>query len=139
MGIEYKSKDKCRLVVYAGSDAYGKPLRYYKTVKYTSKRNAEKQFRDFEREVYDGLKKESGAKLSKMMDDYIDSRKRKGVHSTTITGYTSIQQRILGTVGDPIASKVTRKMVDDWIKLLSAELSPKTVKNIITFLSACYH
>ena len=138
MGIEYKSKDKCRLVVYAGSDAYGKPLRYYKTFKYTSRRNAEKQYRDFEREVIDGKKKESNIKLSKMMDDYIDSRRRKGVHTTTITGYTSIKKRIEETIGDPIASKVTRKMVDDWIRTLSDSLQPKTVKNIVSFLSACY-
>ncbi len=138
MGIEYRSKDKCRLVVYAGSDAYGKPQRFYKTVTYTSKRNAEKQYRDFEREVIDGKKKESSIKLSKMMDDYIESRKRKGVHTTTITGYTSIKKRVEETIGDPIASKVTRKMVDEWIGKLSADLKPKTVKNIVTFLSACY-
>lgn len=138
MGIEYKSKDKCRLVIYAGSDAYGKPLRYYKTVTYTSKRNAEKQYRDFEREVMDGMKKQSNVKLSEMMDDYIESRKRKGVHTTTITGYNSIKKKIIESVGDPVAAKVTRKMVDDWIKDLSRDLQPKTVKNIVSFLSAAY-
>ena len=138
MGIEYKDKGKCRLVVYAGSDAYGKPLRHYRTVKYTSKRNAEKQYRDFEREVMDGKKKDSNIKLSKMMDDYIESRKRRGVHSTTITSYKSVRKRIEATIGDPIASKVTRKMIDEWIDKLSEGLDPKTVKNIVSFLSSCY-
>ena len=78
MGIEYRSKDKCRLVVYAGTDAYGKPKRFIRTVTYTSKRNAEKQYRLFEAEVMDGLTLETHSRLSEMIDDYIVSRKRKG-------------------------------------------------------------
>lgn len=138
MGIEYKDNNKCRLVVYAGSDAYGKPLRHYKTVTYTSKRNAEKQYRAFEREVEEGRKKVSNTLLSTMMQDYIDSRQRKGVHTTTITGYNAIKKKVTKTIGDPVAAKVTRKMVDDWIQGLSRDLQPKTVKNIVTFLSAAY-
>ena len=138
MGIEYKDNKKCRLVVYAGSDAYGKPKRYYKTVTYTSARNAEKQYRAFEREVLEGLKKDSNVKLSKMMDDYIESRKRRGVRSTTLAGYNSVKTRITETIGDPVASKVTKKMIDDWIRELDKKLQPKTVKNIVCFLSACY-
>ena len=138
MGIEYKDNKKCRLVVYAGSDAYGKPKRYYKTVTYTSPRNAEKQYRAFEHEVLEGMKKESNVKLSKMMDDYIDSRKRRGVRSTTLAGYNSIKSRITETIGDPVASKVTKKMIDDWIRELDKKMQPKTIKNVVCFLSACY-
>lgn len=138
MGIEYKSKNKCRLVVYAGSDAYGKPLRFYRTVTYTSPRNAEKQYRSFEQEVLEGLTKETAVKLSVMIDDYISSRKRKGVRATTITGYEVIKKRIGETLGDPIASKVTRKMIDDWIMLLDKKYSAKTIKNTVRFLSSCY-
>lgn len=138
MGIEYKDKNKCRLVVYAGSDAYGKPKRFSKTVTYTSKRNAQKQYRAFEQEVLDGMTKESAVRISVMMDEYINSRKRKGVRSTTIHGYEVVRDRILKTIGDPIASKVTRKMVDDWISSLDEKYAAKTVKNTITFLSACY-
>ena len=138
MGIEYKSKNKCRLVVYVGSDAYGKRQRFIKTVTYTSKRNAEKQFRDFEREVEEGLKKESNVKLSVVMDDYIASRKRKGRRSTTIHGYEIIKNRILDTIGDPIAHKVTRKMIDGWIGEMYEEYSAKTIRNTVGFLSSCY-
>ena len=138
MGIEYKSKDKCRLVVYAGTDAYGKPKRFYKTVTYTSKRNAEKQYRAFETEVLDGMTKETSARVTEMMDDYISSRKRKGRRSTTIHGYEVIRQRVLDTLGDPIASRVTRKMVDDWIGSMYEKYSAKTIRNTVGFLSSCY-
>lgn len=138
MGIEYKSKDKCRLVVYAGSDAYGKPKRFYKTVKYTSKRNAEKQYRAFEQEVIDGLTKDTSVRVSVMIDDYIASRKRKGLRSTTLHGYEVIKDRIDKTLGDPIASKVSRKMIDDWIGGMDEDYSSKTIRNTVTFLSACY-
>lgn len=140
MGIEYKKgTNKCRLVVYAGTDAYSKQLRFYKTVTYTSKRNAEKQYRDFEKEVEDGLKKETRLKLSEMMDGYIASRKRKGLKPTTLSQYDVTKQRIIDTLGDPIASRVTRKMVDDWIsKLDSEEYASKTIKNTVNFLSSCY-
>ena len=138
MGIEYKSKDKCRLVVYAGSDAYGKPMRFIKTVKYTSKRNAEKQFREFENEVEEGLTKEVGSRLSEMMSDYISSRKRKGRRTMTIHGYEIIKQRVENTLGDPIAHKVTRKMIDDWIGEMYEVYSAKTIRNTVGFLSSCY-
>ena len=139
MGIEYKSKTKCRLVVYAGTDAYGRKQRFYKTVTYTSKRNAEKQYREFENEVYNGLMKESHVMLSEMMDGYISSRKRKGLRTTTLSQYEVTKQRILDTLGDPYAEKVTRMMIDDWIGELDAkEYASKTIKNTVSFLSACY-
>lgn len=138
MGIEYRSKDKCRLVVYAGSDAYGKPIRHTKTVSYTSKRNAEKQYRKFENEVEEGLKKDPTVKVSEIMDDYIASRKRKGMKAMTINGYEVAKARVLGTLGDPIAAKVTRKMIDDWIATMSEKYSGKTIKNTVSLLSASY-
>ena len=140
MGIEYRDNKKCRLVVYAGSDAYGKPIRRVRTVSYTSKRNAEKQYREFEAEVMAGLTKETSERISEMINNYIESRKRKRVRSTTITGYEVIKKRIDETLGDPIASKVTRKMVDDWIGFMDEEkdYSSKTIKNTVRFLSSCY-
>ena len=140
MGIEYKDNKKCRLVVYAGSDAYGRPMRFYKTVTYTSKRNAEKQYRIFESEVKDAVIKETSVRISEMIDDYISSRKRKGLRATSITGYEVIKKRIDETLGDPIAYKVTRKMVDDWIRKMDEEknYSAKTIKNTVRFLSSCY-
>lgn len=138
MGIEYKSKNKCRLVVYAGSDAYGRPIRYTRTVSYTSKRNAEKQYRQFENEVEEGLKKDPTVKVSEILDDYIASRKRKGMKAMTINGYEVAKARILNTMGDPIAAKVNRKMIDDWITKLSTTYSGKTIRNTIGLLSASY-
>ena len=138
MGIEYRSKDKCRLIVYAGSDAYGKPIRHVKTVSYTSKRNAEKQYRLFEAEVEAGIGTESKMRLSEIIDGYIASRKRKGIRATSLTGYEVIKKRIDETLGDPIASKVSRKMIDDWISMLDEKYSSKTIRNTVSFLSACY-
>lgn len=138
MGIEYKDNKKCRLVVYAGSDAYGKPQRFYKTVSYTSPRNAEKQYRAFEREVLDGLTNDPSTRISTMMDEYIASRKRRGIRTTTITGYNVIKTRIIDTLGDPIAAKVTKKMIDDWISTLDEKYEVKTIRNTVQFLSSCY-
>lgn len=138
MSIEYKDNKKCRLVVYAGSDAYGKPQRFSRTVTYTSRRNAEKQYRAFEQEVMAGLKKDPAIRISVMIDEYIASCKRKGVRSSTIHGYEVVRARIEKTLGDPIASKVTRKMIDDWITVLDEKYASKTVRNTVSFLSACY-
>ena len=138
MGIEYLSDKKCRLVVYCGSDAYGKPIRHTRTVTYTSESNARKQYRKFEREVEDGLKKDSNVKVSEIIDDYIKSRERKGMKAMTINGYKIIKNRIAETLGDPIAAKVTRKMVDDWIAQMDEKYSAKTIRNTVGLLSACY-
>lgn len=138
MGIEYLTDKKCRLVVYCGSDAYGKPIRRTKTVTYTSERNAEKQYRKFEHEVEDGLKRDPTVRVSEIIDDYIASRKRKGMKAMTINGYEIIKTRIEETLGDPIAAKVNRKMVDDWIAKLSEKYSPKTIRNTVSLLSSCY-
>lgn len=138
MGIEYLTDKKCRLVVYCGSDAYGKAIRRTKTVTYTSERNAEKQYRKFEQAVEDGLKRDPAVRVSEIVDDYIASRKRKGMKAMTINGYEIIKTRISETLGDPIAAKVTRKMVDDWIAKLSERYSPKTIRNTVSLLSSCY-
>lgn len=138
MGIEYLKDRKCRLVVYRGSDAYGKPIRFTRTVTYTSPRNAEKQYRQFEREVEDGLKKDSNVKVSEIIDDYIKSRERKGMKAMTINGYKIIKRRIEDTLGDPIAAKVTRKMIDDWVAKMDDKYSAKTISNTVGLLSSCY-
>lgn len=138
MGIEYLTDKKCRLVVYCGSDAYGKAIRRTKTVTYTSERNAEKQYRKFEQAVEDGLKRDPAVRVSEIVDDYIASRKRKGMKAMTINGYEIIKTRISETLGDPIAAKVTRKMVDDWIAQLSDKYAPKTIRNTVSLLSSCY-
>lgn len=139
MGIEYRSKNKCRLVVYAGTDAYGRVQRFTKTVTYTSKRDAEKQYRQFESEIENGAKKELKIRVSEMMDGYMSSRKRKGLRTTTLNQYEVTKQRILDTLGDPFADRVTRKMIDDWIGMLDdKEFASKTIKNTVNFLSACY-
>ena len=138
MGIEYLTDKKCRLVVYCGSDAYGKPIRHTRTVTYTSERNAEKQYRKFEHEVEDGLKKDPKVRVSEIIDEYIKSRERKGMKAMTINGYKIIKRRIADSLGDPIAAKVTRKMVDDWIAQMDDKYSAKTIRNTVGLLSACY-
>ena len=131
MGIEYLTDKKCRLVVYCGSDAYGKPIRHTRTVTYTSERNAEKQYRKFEHEVEDGLKKDPKVRVSEIIDEYIKSRERKGMKAMTINGYKIIKRRIADSLGDPIAAKVTRKMVDDWIAQMDDKYSAKTIRRCL--------
>ncbi|MDO4870259.1 MAG: site-specific integrase [Bacillota bacterium] len=53
-------------------------------------------------------------------------------------GYEIAQRRITETLGDPKAEDVTAYMIDKWIIDITDQLSPKTIKNTVSFLSTCF-
>ena len=137
MGIEYLDKNKCRLVVYCGSDAHGDPVRFIKTVTYTTKADAKKQYKQYESEVEELNADGRNMKLSVLMDKVLRGMKAKELRTTTLKGYEVCRKRILETLGDKRVCDITPYDIDTWIESLSESLSPKTVRNTASFLSTC--
>jgi len=141
MGIEIINDHKARLVVYRGSDLAGKPIRYKKTVEYTSKRDLNRQYRLFETEVDNNKALRGSVTLSDIINDYIDARKSAGARETTLRGYRVVRERIAETLGDPKAKNVKPMDIDRWIRKLTEDknYSPKTVRNTVSLLSSAYN
>lgn len=139
MAIQYLSAQKCKLIVSCGYDAKGRQIRRCKTVTYTSQRNAEKQYRAFEAEVLAGAVSNKSIKLEKLMDDVISSLEQRGRKPTTIKGYKAIKSRVIDTLGNPQAGKLTTYDIDRWIEeLIAKDYAPKTIHSSVRFLSECF-
>lgn len=140
MAIEYLSDNKCRLVVYNGTDLKGKPKRYRRTVTYTSKRNAEKQYREFEREVLDSKVNVGNITVEEILTLAINHSKRNGARLSTVRGYEKQKDRILKTLGNPRAKSVKSRDVESWIdKLYAVPYSAKTIRDTLSLLSRGYN
>lgn len=139
MAIEYISDKKCRLVVYNGTDLKGRQKRYKKTVTYTSKRNAEKQYREFEQEIINGMVNSGNVTLSEIVDLTIRHSKQNGARLSTLRGYEKQKQRILNTLGNPKAKNVTNADIELWVTdMFNVPYSIKTVRDTLSLLSRAY-
>lgn len=132
--IEYINSKKARLIVSVGSGNSRK--RFYKTISYKGKRDAEKQYAEFEREVKQkGLP--DNITLSELLDWHIKSVELLGVRQTTLHGYGIIKKRIIKCLGKVKAKDLTTYQIEKNIAL-NQEYSPKTVKETVSLLSAAY-
>lgn len=134
MAIEYIGKNKAKLVVNTGSGKNRK--RKAKTVTYSSKKELERMYRQWEDEVrHNPLIDTSVEELVRM---YIKSRKPLGVEATTIKGYEAAAERIYSRFQGIDATELTSYMVQDFISDLGDKYSPKTIRNTISLLSSAY-
>ena len=132
--IEYIDKHKCRLIISVGSGKDRK--RYYKTVNYSGKRDAEKQHDDFKRQVQNvGMPEDM--RLKELLDWHIESLQMLGTRATTLRGYRQAENRILLCCGNPKANSLTTYRIEKEI-CLNPKYSPKTIKNTISVLSSAY-
>lgn len=134
MAIQYIDKKKARLVVSIGSREWKQ--RYTKTITYNGKRDAERQYQEFRRQVLNEGKPEA-ITVEGLLEWYIDACEALGARPTTITGYKSTAKRIILACGKVKASELTSYKLEKEIAL-NRKYSPKTVKNTISLLNAAY-
>lgn len=134
MAIQYIDKKKARLIVSIGSRE--RKQRYTKTITYSGKRDAERQYQEFKRQVLNEGKPES-ITVEGLLNWYIDSMEAMGARDTTIYGYRSTAKRIILACGKVKASELTSYRLEKEI-VLKRKYSPKTIKNTISLLSSAY-
>lgn len=131
MGIEYIDKTHARLVVSSGT---GKQrVRRVKRITYTGKKDAERQYREFEQLVNFNT---TAMTVSELLDWYIDNFEQNGGKATTARGYRIAANAISDYFGKAKARDVTISKVEQFIKRQDA--SPKTIKNRISLLKTAY-
>lgn len=127
------------LHVCIGTDENGKPKRYTKTVPYTTDAKVDREWEKFYQECADG--KHSRLKrltINEMVALVMDERVSKTAKRTTIREYVTCQNKISTTIGTRIAKDTKPLHIQKWINELSAEVAPKTVINIYSFLRMCF-
>lgn len=132
--IEYIDKHKCRLIISVGSGKDRK--RYYKTVNYSGKRDAERQHDEFKRQVQNvGMPEDM--RLEELLEWHLQSLRMLGTRETTIHVYGYDRDRIISCCGNPKASALTTYRIEKEI-CLNPKYSPKTIKNTISLLNSAY-
>lgn len=75
--------------------------------------------------------------IKEAVERYIQAK--KGVLSpSTVRGYMDIQRNYIPLIGDKKLDRTTQEDIQSWVGQLSANHSPKTVKNAHSFLSSVF-
>lgn len=120
-----------RVNLYIGKDASGK--RMYKSFTAPDKKAAEA-----EAALYNLTRQEKpscGLTLQEAADKYISSNSHI-LAPSTIRGYNSIKKNYLAALQDQKLSAITQDHLQSWVNSLAVSHSPKTVRNIYTFVSS---
>lgn len=132
---------KAKLTVCAGYDSNGKQIKKRRTVTYNKKTDIRELLRDFENEISSG----HGAvgrdiTLDQMMNDVIESKRKRGVRESTLHAYEAARKKIVAHFGEKKkATSLVGADVNAWIdELIESGLSSKTIKNYVMFLYTCY-
>lgn len=133
--IKELGKNKARLIISVGSGEQRK--RYTKTVEYSGKKQLKALHSEFEAEVRNANMPQN-ITLSELMSWYIEHEWTIGVKETTLMGYRTCMKRILRLMPDSNASSFNLFQIDRLISTMSQNLSPKTVKNTVSFLNSAY-
>lgn len=134
MGIQIIDKTTAKLIVSTGSR--DNRQRYTRRVKYTGKKDLEKQYAEFKQEVLNEGRPDS-LTVAELLSWYTDRMESLGARPTTISGYKSTAKRVNLTCGAIKANELTTYKIEKDIAL-NRKYSPKTVKNTISLLSAAY-
>ena len=131
MGIEYLDKTHARLVISKGSGENRE--RRVKRITYTSKKDAQRQYREFEAFVNFGV--DSDLTIKSLLDYYISKLEIK---PTTLNGYRSASISICDVIGKKKASDLKLSDIDHFIRVQKKRYSPKTIKNQLSLLNSAY-
>lgn len=134
MGIEYLDKTHAKLVVTKGSGKNRE--RKVKRITYTSKRDAKKQYDDFEKSI--SFTVDYKMTVGQLLDWYIEQFQNNGGKKTTATGYTSASKAIKPVIGKKKAADMTLRDIDTFIRRQSKTYSPKTIKNQVSLCNSAY-
>ena len=135
MNIEYIDSHKARLIVSVGSRENRK--RYTRTIQYKGKKDAERQYKEFEAEVKGGV--ETTMSVDELLSYYIELKKLAGARQTTIEqAYQPARHQLASYFKGRKAAQVSTYLVERYIASQVKIRSPKTIKNEISLLSASY-
>ena len=136
MSIEYIDKSHAKLVVSFGS---GKNrVRRSKRITYTKKKDAERQYEDFKRELESEVKVDSELTVEGLLTWYIDRFKMNGGKETTVRAYNVAKKPIVKYFKRFKAKDISLYMVEKFIASETKERSPKTIKNEVSLLNSAY-
>lgn len=136
-----RGKDAWQLIVTAGTDFSGKPVRFTKTVHCSSEAEADKELALFYADCIRGTVNRSTPTTIKdlsvsFMDEHV---KRFCKRSVQETNRSAIDTWILPNLGEKKITKLTRTDVQHWVNSISdAGRSPKTVRNIYSVLRTMF-
>lgn len=145
MSIRYLSKKKAKLIVSVGSASKGTRKRFSRTVDITGKKDAERQYREFEAECKSIAL--IGEDVSDLLDTYIDMQRIKGIKATTLQGYESYAKRLKLRFNGIKAKDLTPYQIEAFIASAlkgdpkngyPKQVSPKTIKNYVSLLNSAY-
>lgn len=131
MGIEYIDKTHAKLVVTRGSGA--NRTRRVKRITYINKKDAERQYKAFERSV--SFNVDNRMTVDDLLKWYITQFDGK---PTTKAGYESAQKAIFPVLGKRKAADITLPDIDRFLAVQAKRYAPKTIKNQLSLLSAAY-
>lgn len=132
--IRYLNNNKAQLIVEIGSA--GNRRKKTKLITHTGKRDAQRQYKEFEAEVKAGII--SDLTVKDICESYIKNREINGCEATTLRGYRIILKRIYLRFERVLATSLSTYQVEDFIAEMGEKYSPKTIANTIGLLSASY-
>ena len=134
--IKYIDRTHAKLIVSFGS---GKGrTRRTKNIIYKNKRDAERQYREFEDKVKSERTINTGLTIEDLLTWYIDRFRMNGGKATTVRAYKIAKKPIIAYMGREKAKDVNLFMVERFIASEIESRSPKTIKNEISLLSSAY-
>ena len=134
--IKYIDKTHAKLIVSFGS---GKNrTRRTKNIIYKNKRDAERQYREFEDKVKSERTINRGLTVEDLLTWYIDRFKMNGGKDTTVRAYKIAKKPIIAYMGHEKAKDINLFKVERFIASEVNSRSPKTIKNEISLLSSAY-
>lgn len=134
--IKILDKNHAKLIVSITTD--GKRRRPSKVVEFTGKRDLQRKYEEFEREVKETPPTEMT--VVELVDMYISKCVLSGARPTTERGYRTCEKRIQTVLNKTLAKSLTTYRLEKIIALWLSEhgYSPKTIHNTISLLSASY-
>lgn len=136
MAIEYKDRKHAKLVVSIGSGS--NRVRRTKKITYKTKRDAEKQYREFEDKVKSELTINKDLAVEDLLSWCIARFEMNGGKETTARAYNVAKKAIAKYFKQEKASDVTLFSIEKFIASETKIHSPKTIKNELSLLSSAY-
>lgn len=132
--IEYLTKGKAKLIV--SQTIGGKRRRYSKRVTYTTKRELNQLYHEFEKEVLHNPLVDTT--VNELLDIYIRGRKVLGAKETTLQGYRTTAERLKSYFEGIDAKNLTSYQLQAVVTDMGELYAPKTIRNSVSLLSSAY-
>lgn len=134
--IKYIDRTHAKLIVSIGSGE--NRTRRTKNVTYKNKRDAKRQYDEFEEKVKSERTINTAITVDDLLTWYIDRFKMNGGKETTARAYGIAKKPVIGFFKDVKAHDVSLFDVERFIASEAKIRSPKTIKNEVSLLSSAY-